>query len=163
MRLTSRGHLGILALVELAREETHELSTIELAKRTGGSARFLETAMRELHIAGLVRSRKGRHGGYRLAHPPHEITVGRISRVLDGPPSPSPCGELNASAACNWCPGSPCLLTDLLQNVTSAVESVLGAQTLAELAGRPDTSAHQLNRHALEQRSPLAPQISRAV
>lgn len=163
MRLTSRGHLGIMALVELAREETHELSTIELARRTGGSARFLETAMRELHIAGLVRSRKGRHGGYRLAHPPDEITVGKISRVLDGPSSPSPCGELNSSAACNWCPGSPCLLTDLLQNVTSAVESVLGAQTLSELAGRPDSSAHQLNGHAPGLKSAITTQVSRAV
>jgi len=47
--------------------------------------KFIEAILGELRRAGLVRSQRGAEGGYALARPPAEITLGAIIRAVDGP------------------------------------------------------------------------------
>lgn len=47
--------------------------------------RFLLSILNELRHAGIVESRRGQDGGYRLAAPPERITVADIIRAIDGP------------------------------------------------------------------------------
>jgi Rrf2 family protein len=47
--------------------------------------KFIEAILGELRRAGLVRSQRGADGGYALARPPAEITLGAIIRAVDGP------------------------------------------------------------------------------
>jgi Rrf2 family protein len=47
--------------------------------------KFLEAILGELRRAGLVRSQRGADGGYALARPATDITIGSIIRAVDGP------------------------------------------------------------------------------
>ena len=52
--------------------------------------KFLEVILWELKQRGIVDSKSGRKGGYKLAVPPSEVTIGGIIRIIDGPLAPLP-------------------------------------------------------------------------
>jgi Rrf2 family protein len=47
--------------------------------------KFVEAILGELRRANLVRSQRGADGGYGLARPASEITLGAVIRAVDGP------------------------------------------------------------------------------
>jgi Rrf2 family protein len=47
--------------------------------------KFVEAILGELRRAGLVRSQRGAEGGYALARPASDITLGAVIRAVDGP------------------------------------------------------------------------------
>jgi Rrf2 family transcriptional regulator, cysteine metabolism repressor len=85
MRLSTRSRYGIRALTALA---AHELPdgrcARELADEEDLSKKYLESILAQLRTAGIVRSVRGAHGGYVLAHDPAELTVADVVRVLEG-------------------------------------------------------------------------------
>jgi Rrf2 family protein len=56
----------------------------EIAKRQDLSAKYLEQLIILLKGAGLIRSVRGRRGGYMLARKPEKISVGEIVETLEG-------------------------------------------------------------------------------
>ncbi|MCI0476895.1 MAG: Rrf2 family transcriptional regulator, partial [Anaerolineales bacterium] len=60
----------------------------ELAEREQIPPKFLEQILLALKNAGLLQSRHGVNGGYYLARPADEITLGQVVRTLDGPVAP---------------------------------------------------------------------------
>jgi Rrf2 family protein len=56
----------------------------EIAKRQDLSAKYLEQLIILLKGAGLIRSVRGRRGGYMLARRPEDISVGEIVETLEG-------------------------------------------------------------------------------
>jgi Rrf2 family protein len=80
---------AMLALAEVSDRTARDgdgLATVEqLADAQGLPRKFLEAILRDLRRAGLVRTRRGAHGGYALAAPATEITVGMVLRAVDGP------------------------------------------------------------------------------
>jgi Rrf2 family protein len=77
---------AMLALAEVTDGTVDGLATVEqLADAQGLPRKFLEAILRDLRRAGLVRTRRGAHGGYALAAPANQITVGMILRAVDGP------------------------------------------------------------------------------
>ena len=61
------------------------MTSEELAGLQGLPVKFLEGILTQLRRAGLVVSKRGAEGGYRLARPAAEITVADVFRALDGP------------------------------------------------------------------------------
>ena len=61
------------------------VSVDELATRQDLPRKFLEAIVADLRRAGLVTSRRGPLGGYALARPAAEITLGDVFRAVDGP------------------------------------------------------------------------------
>jgi Rrf2 family protein len=59
----------------------------EISEETAISRRYLEQLVTSLKNASLLESRSGRAGGYVLAKPPEEITVGDIVTATIGPVS----------------------------------------------------------------------------
>jgi Rrf2 family protein len=77
---------AMLALAELTADDPDSLATVEhLADQQGLPRKFLEAILRDLRRSGLVRTRRGAHGGYSLAAPATDITIGMILRAVDGP------------------------------------------------------------------------------
>ncbi len=96
--LTNKGKYGLKAMVHLAGLEPGALAQVaDIAEANSISKKFLDHILTELRHAGLVYSKKGRGGGYGLARPAHEIRVGNIVRVLDGPLAPIQCASVTAS------------------------------------------------------------------
>lgn len=138
--LTNKGKYGLKAMVHLAGVEPGELAQVaDIAERNSISKKFLDHILTELRHAGLVYSKKGKGGGYALARPPHEIRVGAIVRVLDGPLAPIPCASVTAFRVCEDCADlNTCAVRLIMVEARNAIASVLDNRTLAELRAQTD-------------------------
>jgi Rrf2 family protein len=90
MRLTLRSEYALLALVYLGRRSSEGLiSSAAIARAQQIPPRFLDQILLALKRAHLVRSVKGRGGGFQLAREPGAITLAEVVRLLDGPLAPT--------------------------------------------------------------------------
>jgi len=86
MHVSAKADYALRAVAELAAAGVDGFVTVEqLAARQGLPTKFLETIFSELRRDGLVISRRGAEGGYRLARQPAEMSVADIIRAVDGP------------------------------------------------------------------------------
>jgi Rrf2 family protein len=85
MHVTARGDYAVRAAVELAAAEGQTRRVSDIAAAQDIPARFLENILLALRRAGLVQSRRGADGGFRLAHPPESITLATVLRAVEGP------------------------------------------------------------------------------
>jgi Rrf2 family protein len=76
---------AMLILAETAASGSGPVSIDLLATRQELPRKFLEAIFADLRRAGLVLSRRGALGGYSLARPRSEISVGDVFRAVDGP------------------------------------------------------------------------------
>jgi Rrf2 family protein len=122
-------------MVHLAGLEQGALAQVaDIAEANSISKKFLDHILTELRHAGLVYSKKGRGGGYALARPAHEIRVGKIVRVLDGPLAPLPCASVTAFRPCDDCRDlKTCAVRLIMIDARNAIANVLDNRTLAEL------------------------------
>lgn len=133
--LTNKGKYGLKAMVHLAGLNPGKLAQVaDIAETNSISKKFLDHILTELRRAGLVYSKKGKGGGYALARPAHEIKVGAIVRVLDGPLAPIPCASVTAFRPCKDCGDlKTCAVRLIMVDARNAVANVLDHRTLAEL------------------------------
>ena len=86
MRVSAKTDYALRAAVELASaEEGANVKGERLATSQSIPLRFLENILLQLRHAGIVESRRGAEGGYRLARPAAEITLADVIRAIDGP------------------------------------------------------------------------------
>jgi len=138
--LTNKGKYGLKAMVHLAGVEAGALAQVaDIAETNSISKKFLDHILTELRHAGLVYSKKGKGGGYALAKPAHEIRVGAIVRVLDGPLAPIPCASVTAFRPCDDCADlRTCAVRQVMVEARNAIANVLDNRTLAELRALTD-------------------------
>ena len=133
IRFSTRGEYGLRMMMDLARwygKGPQALS--EVARHEALPATYLEQLVGKLRKAGLVTSHQGAHGGYELSHPPAEITVGDVMRVLEGPISPMVCateGETEDSCYRQYF----CSANLVWERVRDSVAQALDSLTLADL------------------------------
>ncbi len=84
LELTRRGDYGVRAMLVLARSETQQLSGSVVAARAGIPPNYLPRVMGGLVRAGLVSTRRGRSGGYRLGRPSEQISVLAVIEAVEG-------------------------------------------------------------------------------
>lgn len=132
--LTAKGKYGLKALVHLAQLPPGQLALVaDVAEANNIPKKFLDAILGDLRNAGIVQSRKGKGGGYRLARLPEEIKVGSIVRVLDGPLAPIPCASHTRYQACEDCDVETCQVRHMMLNVRNAIAEVLDHTTLAQM------------------------------
>ena len=87
MRVSAKTDYAIRAALELAAAASNEkpLKGERIATAQAIPLRFLENILMQLRHAGLVESRRGAEGGYRLARPAAEVTLADVIRAIDGP------------------------------------------------------------------------------
>lgn len=87
MRISAKTDYAIRAVVEMAAVSVdgHLVKAEAVADAQQIPLRFLLGILNELRHAGLVESRRGVEGGYRLAKPAGEIAIADIIRAIDGP------------------------------------------------------------------------------
>jgi Rrf2 family protein len=67
------------------------MSIAAMSKLSGVPMPYLEQLIGPLRRAGLVESKRGAHGGYRLTREPSQVVVGEVYRVMEGPVAPMDC------------------------------------------------------------------------
>jgi len=76
---------ALLYLAAAAADGGGPVSVDTLAVRQSLPRKFLEAILGDLRRAGIVVSHRGSSGGYVLARPAAQITLGEVFRVVDGP------------------------------------------------------------------------------
>ena len=87
MRVSSKGHYGLLALAELAEnyKVRRAVQVKEIANNQQIPLQYLGQIMLLLKRGNLVHAARGPSGGYILTRPPESISVKEILAVLEGP------------------------------------------------------------------------------
>src|SRR5882724_7346807 len=138
--LSKRTQYGMKAMIALGRRYREGPILIStLAREESIPLKFLEAILLDLKSRGLLESKLGRKGGYRLARPPSAITIGSIIRVMEGPLAPLPCASETAFKACEECVDvENCGTRIIMRRVRDAISDVLDRTTLAELVKQVD-------------------------
>ena len=86
MRVSAKTDYALRAALELAAApDDKPVKGERIATAQAIPLRFLENILMQLRHAGLVDSRRGAEGGYRLARPATEVTLADVIRAIDGP------------------------------------------------------------------------------
>ncbi len=118
----------------MAREDSDQLLLVsDIAEKENLPKKFLEAILLELNRNGLVRSRRGRGGGYALAKAPEAITFGQVVRIMDGPLAPLSCVSVNYYRRCDDCKDEQtCAIRKVMRRVRDAIAHELDGTTLAD-------------------------------
>lgn len=132
--LSQKCKYALQALMALAKEANGKLLLVsEIAEQENLPKKFLEAILLELNRNGLVRSRRGRGGGYALAKPADLITFGQIIRIMDGPLAPLACVSVNYYRRCDECKDEQaCEIRRVMRRVRDAVANELDGTSLAK-------------------------------
>jgi Rrf2 family protein len=133
-------------MVHLAGMEPGKLALVaDVARANNVPKKFLDTIFGELRNAGLVRSKKGKGGGYLLAKPAHEIMVGQIVRALDGPLAPIRCASRNYYERCADCADEKrCAVHLMMFEVREAISQLLDHRSLADMRAMAGEDVEQI-------------------
>ncbi len=146
MRISKRGEYGLRAMIDLAawQKKTSLVQIKDIAEHEKIPAKFLEQILLTLKNAGLLNSRMGIGGGYYLAHPASQITLGQIVRVLDGPLAPIRCVSQMAYEPCGCPDVETCGLRMAMLDVRNAISNVLDHTTLADVTERVEKAQRKV-------------------
>lgn len=132
MQVSQKSRYALRALFELARQYGQgPIRISEIAREQAIPPRFLEGILNQLKQAGLARSVRGARGGYELARPPAEMTVGEMMRVTEGPIAPTACGSDGGEEGCPLYP--ECAFLPMWQRAARALAEVYDCTTFQNL------------------------------
>jgi Rrf2 family protein len=141
VQISAKTDYAVRALLSLAAREPDLVKVDEIVTEQGLPRKFVEAILGELRRAALVRSRRGAEGGYALARPAAEITLGMVIRAVDGPLAEIRglrAHETNYSGVAEHLP-------QVWVAVRAALRSVLDETTLAQvLNGRLPTHVRKM-------------------
>jgi len=136
IRFSRMADYGVLLLGHFVRHEDTLSSASELAEAYHMPRGVVANLLKAFCKAGLLESRRGLHGGYRLARPGSEISLLEVLSVIDGPVQLIDCAVLDlagANAAPNCGYEDVCPSRSPMRAVHQRIIDLLEGITLAEL------------------------------
>ena len=132
MKLSTKGRYGLRAMIDLAIHGKEEaVSIASIAARQKISESYLEQLIPKLRKAGMISSVRGAGGGYMLAKPASEISVGDILRALEGSLDPVDCAGLPGASGCTASGG--CVTKYVWQKINESINQTVDGMNLEEL------------------------------
>ena len=123
MNISVKSDYALHAIFDLATQAPGQpVKIAEIARRQHIPQKFLELILASLKQGGFVESRRGAEGGYRLARPAAQITIGEVLRFV----------EQSKTAHS----GSTDAFADLWKRVNAAVDGILDTTSFGDLARR---------------------------
>lgn len=130
MRLTTRTNLAVRALMFCAANPGRTVRASDIARACNASTNHLAQVIHQLQLNGFIATLRGRTGGLRLAHPPADISVGRVFRLFE---AGVPFAECFADTG-NTCPlTAECRLRGHIARAVEAFYAALDPVTLDDL------------------------------
>lgn len=130
MTVSTKGRYALRVMIDLAEHPSEGYIPLQvIAERQEISKEYLGAILKVLVEHGLLRSLRGKGGGYRLSAPPEEYTVGEILRLTEGDLAPVPC--LTQKEPCprrDRCPSLP-----MWQKLDRLIGGFLESVTLRDL------------------------------
>ena len=129
MRLTTKSRYAVSALIELSFLQSNgPVSLSDISENQNIELNYLEQIFRKLRIAGIVKSIRGRNGGYLYDKDPTSITVKEIMYAVDEVLDARKC---NGTSSCHN--GKKCSTHDLWHELNGIVENYLDKITIDSL------------------------------
>jgi Rrf2 family protein len=130
MKLSTRGRYGLRAMLELAIGfEKGPVLMRSISENQEISLKYLHSLLTTLKGAGLVRSVRGKGGGYMLTRAPSEIRISEVVKVLEGSLTLVEC--VKDKSLCRR--AEHCVAREVWQDLGDAIENTLSGLTLYDL------------------------------
>lgn len=130
--MSTKGRYSLRAVIDIAANMDGEpVSARCIAERANISEGYLLQLLRHLKDAGIVNSIRGAAGGYTLAKPPAEISVGEIFRAVGEPVEPVECAGLAQGTGCKDAP--LCRAKEAWRRLNAGIAEILDEMTVASL------------------------------
>jgi Rrf2 family protein len=123
LRVSARADYALRLVVAMAVQPDEVLPRETLAHNEQLPVKFVDHVLRQLRDGGLIESRRGRHGGYRLCRAAEQISVADVVHVMDQPLAQ---GEQVPGTTAEW-------LTAVWTGLSDAVQAALADVTVASL------------------------------
>lgn len=129
--ISTKGRYALRVMADLAQQQPGKNTSLrDVAERQQISVKYLEAVTALLVRAGLVVSKMGKNGGYRLARDPGDYTIKEIILAAEGTLVPVSCLECGESE----CPrAGDCLTLPLWKELDALVSGYLERLTLLDL------------------------------
>lgn len=136
MKITQWGEYGLLCSMHIARSEQSGERTVgaaEIAEHQGIALQYAQQILQRLRKGGVIESVRGPHGGYKLARPAAEITLGEILLAAEGSTFEVICDTkpIDPNQRCR--PEHACGLRTLWHELAEHVDGFLHGRNLADL------------------------------
>ena len=125
--VSTKGRYALTVMVDLARNAGEDyVSLADIAEREDLSMKYLESIISTLNKGGMLKSLRGKNGGYKLAREPKDYTVNEILLLTEGTLAPVGCimqdgVHCDKAANCSTLPLWACLdgvIENYLSNIT---------------------------------------------
>ena len=98
MMISTKGRYALRVMIDLAQNSKEGFVSLkDVAKRQQISMKYLEMIVSILNRGKMVKSQRGKAGGYRLIKDPSEYSVGSIIKLAEGTLAPVSCLEEGGS------------------------------------------------------------------
>jgi Rrf2 family protein len=144
-QLSKRTQYSLRALYALAEKYgAGPMLIAQLAEDEAIPKKFLEQILLSLKSFGLVKSKKGKGGGYMLATPPEQVTLASVIRRIEGPLAPLPCASETQFRKCDECVDiETCGTRIVMREVRDAMAAILERTTLATVCRKVEKARQQ--------------------
>jgi FeS assembly SUF system regulator len=137
-RITKLADYGMVLLIEMARRPRETFNPAELADSVHIPEPTVSKLLKRMTSGGLLRSRRGKNGGYELNSDPEQITLAQVLSVLEGPFAMTECSagpgrcqlEDDCSIRTNWQQINDAIFHGLDQLSLAAMAKPLEAQAV---------------------------------
>ena len=137
MKLSTRGEYALRALLVLGLQYSDSVVTVQaVAEAQNIPKRFLEQILNDLRSAGVVQSKRGVAGGYRLARRPEQIKLSSVLRQIEGMLAPLGCVSEFFYEKCSCPDEGRCPIRSVMKEVRDAVVEIMDRVTVADLCER---------------------------
>ncbi len=146
MKVSAQEEYGLRCLVHMARAGNGgSLSIPEISRAEGLSVPNVAKLMRLLRIGGFVESVRGQAGGYSLARPANEISIGEVLELLGGSFYGSHFCQRHAGLQQACAHATDCSIRCVWRTLQELLENVLGNTTLRDLLMTEQDTRRWLN------------------
>jgi Rrf2 family iron-sulfur cluster assembly transcriptional regulator len=134
MNFTTKSRYAVNALADLEYLSNHKnpVSLKDIAYRQSIDLTYLEQLFRKLRIAGIVKSVRGRNGGYVYASHPEEITIKNIMDAVEENLDATNCAGTSSCHA-----GHQCNSHKLWDDLNRVVDKFLSDISITDLVEKP--------------------------